>query len=158
MINAEEYKKEILENLNKDPLISVNKHNHEIEECTADNCLKCLFNVIRGNKSCFSAMLRWLLSECKEPIKLTRLEYEILKYISDNTKYLYITRNSCNGLFLYGMEPSKDNGYWHGKYYVGMAPFNKLFQFIQWEDEEPTSIKEVLGNCEVIDDDLSRNI
>ena len=158
MINAEEYKKEILENLNKDPLISVNKHNHEIEECTADNCLKCLFNVIRGNKSCFSAMLRWLLSECKEPIKLTRLEYEILKYISDNTKYLYITRNSCNGLFLYGMEPSKDNGFWHGKYYVGMAPFNKLFQFIQWEDEEPTSIKEVLGNCEVIDDDLSRNI
>ena len=158
MINAEEYKKEILENLNKDPLISVNKHNHEIEECTADNCLKCLFNVIRGNKSCFSAMLRWLLSECKEPIKLTRLEYEILKYISDNTKYLYITRNSCNGLFLYGMEPSKDNGYWHGKYYVGMTPFNKLFQFIQWEDEEPTSIKEVLGNCEVIDDDLSRNI
>lgn len=153
MINAEKFRKEILENLNKDPLISVNKHNHEIEECTADNCLKCLFNVMRGNKSCFSAMLRWLLSEYKEPIKLTKLEYDILKYLADNTKYLYITRDRCNGLFLYGMEPSKDNGYWHGKSYAGLTSFNKLFQFIQWEDKEATSIKNILENCEVIKDE-----
>ena len=128
---------------------------HTIKKCLGV-CGECFFN--EPGNHCSDMKVKWLLLEYKEPIKLTKLEYDILKYISDNTKYLYITRNSCNGLFLYGMEPSKDNGYWHGKYYVGMAPFNKLFQFIQWEDEEPTSIKEVLGNCEVIDDDLSRNI
>ena len=36
---------------------------------------------------------------------------------------------------------------------TAITPFNKLFQFVQWEDEEPTSIKEVLEDCGVIDDE-----
>lgn len=32
---------------------------------------------------------------------------------------------------------------------AGMSAFNKLFQFIQWEDDKPTLIKEVLENCVV---------
>ena len=27
--------------------------------------------------------------------------------------------------------------------------FNELFKFIRWEDAEPTSIEELLKNCEV---------
>lgn len=155
MINAEKFRKEILENLNKDPLISVNKHNHEIEECTADNCLKCLFNVMRGNKSCFSAMLRWLLSEYKEPIKLSRLEYDILKYLADNTRHMYIVRSKNGDLYIFDFEPQKNNSatWWTGRGMTAITPFNKLFQFVQWEDEEPTSIKEVLEDCGVIDDE-----
>lgn len=30
--------------------------------------------------------------------------------------------------------------------------FDGTFQFVKWRDEEPTSIKEVLDNCEVIED------
>lgn len=75
-----------------------------------------------------------------------------MKYLADNTKYLYIARDRCNGLFLYSMEPSKGDGCWHGKSYAGIISFNKLFQFVQWSDEQPTSIKEVLNNCEVIED------
>ena len=29
----------------------------------------------------------------------------------------------------------------------------ELFDFLSWEDEEPTNIKELLENCEVIDDE-----
>lgn len=34
----------------------------------------------------------------------------------------------------------------------GMVMFNKLFQFVQWEDSTPTLIKDVLENCEVVND------
>lgn len=30
--------------------------------------------------------------------------------------------------------------------------FDKLFQFVQWGDSEPTSINNVLKNCEVVND------
>lgn len=154
MVNAEKYRKEILENLNKDPLISVNKHNHEIEECTADNCLNCWFNVTRGNKSRFSAMLKWLLSEYKEPVKLTKLEYELLKFWNSK-KYKYIARDSSDTVYVYREKPSKKFELWGSIYeHCVEQEFDKLFLFVKWEDEEPTSIKEVLENCEVVEDDL----
>lgn len=156
MINAEKFKDELLEILSENRYIEVDKSNRKIRKCTGNNCPKCMFGITalgKGRDSCSIAAMLWLLSEYKEPIKLSRLEYDILKYISDNTKYLYITRDRCNGLFLYGMEPSKGDGYWNGKSYAGMTAFNKLFQFIQWEDKQPTSIKEVLDNCEVVEDD-----
>lgn len=156
MINAEKFKDELLEILSENRYIEVDKSNRKIRKCTGNNCPKCMFGITalgKGRDSCSIAAMLWLLSEYKEPIKLSRLEYDILKYISDNTKYLYITRDDCNGLFLYGIEPTKGDGCWYGKYYAGMAAFSKLFQFVQWSDEKPTSIKDVLDNCEVVDDD-----
>lgn len=155
MLNAEKYKNEILEKSNVVFDFSISKDRHTIEKClgVCDNCIFC--NI---GEHCSNVKVKWLLSEYKEPIKLSKLEYDILKYLADNTKYLYITRDRCTGLFLYGMEPSKGDGCWHGKSYAGIISFNKLFQFVQWEDEEPTSIEDVLKNCEVVEDDLSRNI
>lgn len=148
MINAEKYKNEILEIIDGFENYGVTERN-QIIMCEENGCCICQFckDHFCDNK----AKTRWLLSEYKEPVKLTRLEYDNLKYISENTKYLYITRDRCNGLFLYGMEPSKGNGCWNGKSYAGMTTFNKLFQFVKWEDKEPTSIKDVLNNCEVAD-------
>ena len=158
MIDAEKFRKEILENLNKDPLISVNKHNNEIEECTADNCLKCLFNVMRGNKSCFSAMLRWLLSEYKEPIKLSKLEYELLRHLY-KTGYSYIVRDGSNSVYVYEKRPCRINLYWapgdvNHNDDISLYRLSYLFQFLKWSDEEPTLIQDILNNCAVIDDDL----
>lgn len=151
MLNAEKYRNQILEILNTHNDFAITKAEKRIRACAGTNCSECLFNV--KGISCTGAMIKWLLSnECKKSIKLSRLEYDILKYISDNTKYLYITRDDCNGLFLYGIEPTKGDGCWYGKYYAGMAAFSKLFQFVQWSDEKPTSIKEVLDNCEVAED------
>lgn len=155
MLNAEKFKKEILENLGTDCLISFNKRNHKIEACTANQCLKCLFDAMRGNKSCYNAMLKWLLSEYKEPVKLSKLEYDILKYLSDNTRHMYIARDGNGEIYLYDAEPqkSKNRDWWEGRGVHGMGMFNKLFQFVQWEDSTPTSIEDVLGNCEVIENE-----
>lgn len=157
MINAEKHKDQLLKFIeeNHDSLFGLDKNSEPIS-CAVSRCNNCQFG-FKKNKyvegySCSAARMKWLLSEYKEPVKLTRLEYDILKYISDNTKYLYITRDDCNGLFLYGIEPTKGDGCWYGKYYAGMAAFSKLFKFVQWSDEKPTSIQEVLNNCEVVDD------
>lgn len=155
MLNAEKFKKEILENLGTDCLISFNKRNHKIEACTANQCLKCLFDAMRGNKSCYNAMLKWLLSEYKEPIKISKLEYDILKYLSDNTRHMYIARNENGALYVFDVEPVKNNfnNLWTGRGASWLGVFNKLFQFVQWEDSEPTSIEDALGNCEVIENE-----
>ena len=150
MLNAEKNKKEILEKSNVVFDFSISKDRHTIEKClgVCDNCIFC-----NMGEHCSNVKVKWLLAEYKgPPVKVSKLEYDILKHLSDNTKYLYITRDRCNRLFLYGMEPTKGDGYWQGKYYAGMSAFNKLFQFIKWEDSTPTSINNVLNNCEVVDD------
>ena len=153
MLNAERFKEEI------------NKHNNEfgladnIVDCGTLGCRNCRFSRLNNSDGviimCSTRKVKWLLSEYKEPIKLTRLEYDILKYLSDNTKHMYIVRNKDGKLCIFDFEPVKNkvNDWWSGRYMYGMVMFNKLFQFVQWEDSTPTLIKDVLENCEVINDD-----
>lgn len=101
-----------------------------------------------------SSTFKWLCEEYKEPVKLTRFEYDILKYISDNTKYMYIVRDGNGNIFLYDEEPQKSESapWWTGRGMCHTSMFNKLFHFVQWEDSTPTLIKDVLDNCEVVND------
>lgn len=87
-----------------------------------------------------------------EPIRISRLEYDILEYLADNTKHMYICRDESGKLFLYDFEPTKDKyeNWWVGKGVEPFIPFNKLFQFIKWEDEKPRAVKEILNKCIVI--------
>lgn len=152
MLNAERFKEEI------------NKHNNEfgladnIVDCGTLGCRNCRFSRLNNSDGviimCSTRKVKWLLSEYKEPIKLTRLEYDILKYLSDNTKHMYIVRNKDGKLCIFDFEPVKNkvNDWWSGRYMYGMVMFNELFQFVQWEDSTPTPIKEVLENCEVVED------
>lgn len=128
-----------------------------IVKCTYDKCDNCIFsnrNNQDKHESCSSRRVRWLLSEYKEPIKLSKLEYDILKYLSDNTRHMYIVRDGNGNIFLYDEEPQKSESspWWTGHGMCHMKMFNKLFQFVQWEDSEPTSINNVLNNCEVVND------
>lgn len=153
MLNAERFKEEI------------NKHNNEfgitdsIADCKTLECRNCRFSRLNNSDDeiilCSTRKVKWLLSEYKEPIKLSKLEYDILKYLSDNTKHMYIVRNKDGKLYIFDLEPVKNkvNDWWSGRYMHGMVMFNKLFQFVQWEDSTPTPIKDVLENCEVINDD-----
>lgn len=156
MLNAEKFKNELLEILSENRYIEVDKYERKIRKCTGNNCPKCMFGITalgKGRDSCSIAAMLWLLSEYKEPVKLSRLEYEILKW-EKKEGYKYIARTSSNSLFFYANKPNKLNYCWVSKdnndEFFGM--FNKLFQFIQWEDAEPTSIQEVLENCEVVND------
>ena len=156
MINAEKWKKEILDITERGYLFAVRKDRQNVVRSC--NCLECKNCIFGEGEDCGYNLprMKWLLSEYKEPIKLTRLEYDILKYLSDNTKHMYIVRNKDGKLCIFDFEPVKNkvNDWWSGRYMYGMVMFNKLFQFIKWEDSTPTLIKDVLDNCEVIDDDL----
>lgn len=149
MLNAEKYKNEILEKSNVVFDFSISKDRHTIEKClgVCDNCIFC--NI---GEHCSNVKVKWLLSECKEPVKLTRLEYEILKHILNHTEYAYITRERDGALFIYKAKPCKTAYYWNCYDVSGFKYFNDLFQFVQWEDSTPTLIKDVLENCEVVND------
>lgn len=150
MLNAEKYKNEILENSNVVSDFSMSKDKHTIKKCLGV-CKDCFFH--EAGDHCSNVKVKWLLSEYKEPIKLSRFEYDILKYLSDNTRHMYIARNENGALYVFDVEPVKNNfnNLWTGRGASWLGVFNKLFQFVQWEDSEPTSIEDVLGNCEVIE-------
>lgn len=151
MLNAERFKEEI------------NKHNNEfgladnIVDCGTLGCRNCRFSRLNNSDGviimCSTRKVKWLLSEYKEPVKLTRFEYDILKYLSDNTIHMYIVRDGNGNIFLYDEEPekSRSGNWWEGRGMYHMKMFNKLFQFVQWEDSTPTLIKDVLENCEVLE-------
>lgn len=151
MLNAERFKEEI------------NKHNNEfgladnIVDCGTLGCRNCRFSRLNNSDGviimCSTRKVKWLLSEYKEPVKLSKLEYDILKYLSDNTVHMYIVRDGNGNICLYDAEPEKSKSapWWTGRGMCHMEMFNKLFQFIKWEDSTPTPIKDVLDNCEVSD-------
>lgn len=157
MLNAEKYREEILEKSNVVFDFLISKDRHTIEKClgVCDNCIFC--NI---GEHCSNVKVKWLLSEYKEPIKLSKLEYDILKYLLNDTGYRYIARNKYRheggvyNLYIFKDEPFEDSGVWcsgrdsGNEFYV----FNNLFAFVKWEDSKPTSIEDVLNNCEVVND------
>lgn len=156
MMNIEKYMDDILKTTNCD--FGFNKHDRKIIECDARFCDECLFNP-KYNKedepSCNVLRLKWLASENKDPIKLNRLEYEVLKFI----EFGYIARDKDGNLFSFWYKPEKDNDIWdcdvkkNQNYSHDLTLFNELFEFIKWEDEEPTLIEKLLNNCEVVDNE-----
>lgn len=151
MLNAERFKKEILENSNVVSDFSMSKDKHAIKKCLGV-CEDCFFHDLGDH--CSNIKVKWLLSEYKEPVKLSKLEYGLLKYLSDNTRHMYITRDGNGNIFLYDAEPEKSKSapWWTGRGMCHMGMFNKLFQFVQFEDEEPRAIKDILESCEVVND------
>lgn len=152
MLNAERYKNEILEKSNVVFDFSISKDRHTIEKClgVCDNCI--FFNM---GEHCSNVKVKWLLSKYKEPVKLTRFEHDVLKYLLEKTQYRFIARERNDTIYIYKRKPKKGSDAW--EIISGMQNLNlfiNLFPFIEWEDSEPTSIEDVLKNCEVIDDDL----
>ena len=149
MLNAEKYKNEILEKSNVVFDFLISKDRHTIEKClgVCDNCIFC--NI---GEHCSNVKVKWLLSEYKEPVKLTRFEHDVLKYLLENTQYRFIARERNDTIYIYTRKPKKGSDAW--EIISGMRNFNlfiNLFPFIEWEDEEPKSIKKILNNCEVSD-------
>lgn len=164
MLNAEKNKERILDLTEGGYYFAVRKDGQNIaRSCDGLKCEDCVFDE-EEDCGCSFSRIKWMFSEYREPVKLTRLEYEILKHVQKEG-FNFITRNNSDylygdlygNLFIYDIKPIKHDGIvgWctTGKSYVLYA-FNDLFQFVKWEDSKPTSIEDVLGNCEVIDDDL----
>lgn len=157
MLNAEKYRAEIL---GKDFKFGLS---NRICKCCYEECATCVFSLENNpndglSHACTIRKVKWLLSEYREPVKLTKIEYYILKWAKENTEFKYLVRLKNGNLCAYSEKPFKDNQHnvWANKKNVNsrLSMFNDLFEFINCEDSEPTSIEEVLENCEVVEDDL----
>ena len=82
-----------------------------------------------------------LLWERKDP-KITKDEKVILRNLPKEYKWIARDKNGC--LYVYASKPEKVIAIWGGSG-LPMIPFDHLFQFIKWEDEEPYLIEELLG-------------
>jgi hypothetical protein len=99
---------------------------------------------------CLKLSLMDLLEEYKKPVKLSKFEYEYLKFAKEN-EYNFIARDKDNNLYLYSNKPWKGELVWNC--IDGNTPvFAKLFKFVKWEDESPMLIEELL-KCEVIENE-----
>lgn len=122
-------------------------------QCGGRPCFEC--GMVKERSNCSLARLKWLLSEYKEPVKLTELEHGILEYLLEKRQYRFVVRERNDCLYIYKSNPKKEVDGWQSlSMSCGLGPFNGLFEFVTWKDSEPTSIQEVLDNCEVINDDL----
>lgn len=155
MLNAEKYKNEILEKSNVVFDFSISKDRHTIEKClgVCDNCIFC--NI---GEHCSNVKVKWLLSEYKEPVKLIRVEHEILRYLYKRD-YRYIAREESERVIAFKGRPHKITcGTWNTISdekigFLNLYDFSNLFQFTDWKDLESTSIEDVLKNCEVVEDE-----
>lgn len=155
MLNAEKHKKEILDITEEGYNFAVSKDRQNIVKgCNGNECENCIFD--DNYYGCDFSRTKWLLSEYKENIKLTRLEFEMLKWL-EKEGYKFIIRNPNDNPMAYDSKPEKVlHGWVHGNRYKLLSSFDELFQFVRREDEEPTSIQDVLKNCEVMDDDTDK--
>lgn len=158
MLNAERFKKEILEKSNVVSDFSMSKDKHTIKKCLGV-CKDCFFH--EAGDHCSNIKVKWLLSEYKEPVKLIRVEHEILRYLYKRD-YRYIAREESERVIAFKGRPHKITcGTWNtisGEKigFLNLYDFSNLFQFTDWKDLEPTSIEDVLKNCEVIEDESSK--
>lgn len=136
--------------------------NYDTENCEDDfNCyLSRIATNPNDNKNicrvvtcseCVRLSLMNLLEEYKEPVKLTKFEYEYLK-VAKREGFNFIARDKSNGLYGFEKQPTKGNATWFSSCdYVGM--FKSTFSFVKWEDKEPYSIDEILANCTIVSGD-----
>lgn len=83
-----------------------------------------------------------LLWERKGKPKLTEDEKAILRNLPK--EYKWIARDIDGCLYVYASKPKKGITMWESDG-LPMIPFDHLFQFIQWEDDEPYLIEDLLG-------------
>lgn len=86
--------------------------------------------------------------------KINQEEYEVLKNLDDRWKWIARDRDLSEFLFfdelwVYEYKPVKGSKIWMEAEGEGEAfPYDDLFQFIQWGDEEPYNIRELIREYE----------
>lgn len=138
------------------------ENTHRIEVYARDLCDDNMDIMSKANiRRCMvkGSYFKWVyhLDELEplETIKMTNLDYEMLKFIQKQGAK-YICRDKKGLLNLFENEPyiisEGDSWYAKGKceYFDNFT--QQLFQFVKWEDKKYYIIEDVLNNCEVVED------
>lgn len=136
MKNFEKWEKEVKQIvIQNKPIAVVNN-----KPCVCDpQCSQCRFNKNNGDmRGCIVKGFEWLYEEYKEPIKLSQLEFELLKYFSK--KYDYI----CKEEIVYF--ENKSNKEW-----VNLEDWGE--DLFAWLNKGEFPIQNILDNCEVVENE-----
>lgn len=145
MTNFEKYKEKIAKIVRNDKFISLNKNTRVLGECGSISCYNCRF---LGN--CAIEALEWLYEEYQEPApKLTKKERAFCEIV----RHGYIARDENGSIACHFPEPQKNipRHSWHNFYNYKIFLDENSFSFIEWKDEKPWSIEDLL-KLEVCDD------
>ena len=102
-------------------------------------------------EECLKVSFIDLLEEYKEPVKLSKFEYEYLK-VAKKEGVNFIARDKINVLYGFEKRPKKRDLMW-GSGGDCVRMFESIFKFVQWENEGPWNIDNILANCEVIENE-----
>ena len=98
------------------------------------------FDIMKVYKDYTCKELLWERKDEPKP-KLTEDEKVILRNLPKEYKWIARDESTCIHLFTY--KPNKNTWWWNGAECIKLV-FPHLFQFIQWKDEEPYLIEDLL--------------
>lgn len=134
MLNIEKYWDEIF-----DMGLFFAKEKGKLCSCNGTKCKDCDFYTEEGGM-CRKNKLDWLCSEYVEKPTLTEQEWHYC--MSAQTGW--IARDKNRRVFVYNKKPKKNEANWgiNGDFY-SVSP-NLSFDFIEWEDDEPWAVEDLL--------------
>lgn len=89
---------------------------------------------------CEKIVFEWLYAEHIEAPKLTKRERAFCEAVQTG----WIARDEDNGLYWYANIPEKNNEVWGGHTYSKISHMKLDFAFIEWEDEKPWAVEDLL--------------
>lgn len=145
MTNAEKYKDAIMAQMCKTGAWAVNKSG-EVVSCGNIDCDDCKFNT--KTEFCSDEKKEWLNAEVKKAF--SEKDKEVIRALD---KVQWVARDKDGRLCAYATKPFKNKaGYWDGAAFMFTSVINNFstaeFAPIKWEDDEPTSREEILGEEE----------
>ena len=130
-------------------------NNDEVGLFDAFDCPKCGCQNLMQDRKRMIKQDKIELEKNDQSIKINRVVKNILENL--NKKYRWIAKDRNGNVCIFVKKPEKDSVYhaWDDgeESYKNLSEFFKseLFDFLSWNDKEPTNIKNLLGNYEVID-------
>lgn len=95
--------------------------------------------------------VKWLIYE--DVLRISRLEYEILIYLSKYTNYKYITKDKDGICYVFVAEPERKEWYWaREETEENLSMFKESFLFLDWENE-PMLIDNILERAKVVENE-----
>lgn len=150
MTNAEKYKDAIIAQLCKTGNLAVDRTG-KIMSCALDNCAVCTFSSTKD--VCLNEKQKWLNAEADEKKVFSEKDKALIKGLD---KINWVVRDKDGDVYGYETKPrknSRDSSCWSCfPPSSGAVEFKRVstaeFAPVKWEDDEPTSRAEILGEEE----------
>ena len=148
MKNKEKYANEIIDMALRDRRMAVNNETRKPCRCCDLECKDCFFDnsnyiIPQTSDGCTENRIHWANSEYVERKEFTEQEKAVIRAL-DNIAW--IARGRDGILYGYTQKPKKSDFDWCGIAHINITHSSSCaFKAIKWEDDEPTSREEILG-------------